>query len=254
MKSTYVESTTIIGMALLAVSSTVYAQTPQEIITRNQAVMKGAKTYQAVMSMTQNMGAQGSMMLNVEAKIAGKKSMMKISPTGQATGLMAMGAAMANVEVYNDGTKMITYMKSLNTYSEQPSKAGSSTPFDFTKSLTANSGSKWKLNGVVKVNGKDAFSLSLSMPAGKTGSTQTTNVFIAKSNYHLLKMTTVSKINAGPQGPMSMASELLVKSEKLNDPLSDSVFKFVPPSGAKLQSMKGMMGGMAGAVRAPKKK
>ena len=76
-----------------------------------------------------------------------------------------------------------------------------------------------------------------------------------------MKMNGLGGPNAPPNTPQSMDMKMVVKSETVNAPISDSVFHFVPPPGAKLlkggpMGAMGMpgMGGMFGGGGAPRRK
>ena len=229
-----------------AATSTAFAQTAEQIVQKNVSLMKSAKSYQAQMTMTQNMGPQGSMTILLDAKQAGKRTFMKMTPSGRATGMMAMGASFANIEVYNDGITTFTYMKGLNSYTKSTSSPESSTPFDFSKASLKQPGAKWKLAAPEKVNGKEAFVLILSPQQGKvpTAANSSTKIYIDKMNFHLLQIKTDLKRAGGPQGSITISTLLVVTSEKFNEVVPDSIFKFNPPAGAKLTDMKGMIGGL----------
>src|SRR5437868_4143103 len=90
------------------------------IVKRASANFAGAKTYQGTWEMTTSMGQMGSMTLNMEIKSvsASGKLFTKMTPSGQATGMMAMGAQMANMTMVDDGKNAYMYMQAMNQYSK----------------------------------------------------------------------------------------------------------------------------------------
>ena len=235
------------GLAIAGcITQVANAQTAETIIKKNTDALKAAKTYQAVILMTQNLGAQGSMTIRMEAKTAGHKSSIIISPSGKASGAMAARAATANMTVVNDGVNTYTYAKANNSYSKSPSPVTSTMPFDFSKTLDPKSGVKWMLAPAEKVNGRDSFVLKSEGKPNQVMKSNTTKLYIDKSNYHLIQMKSQSVMVGGPQGPVTMSNDLVVQSEAIDQPIAPSAFIFSPPAGAKL-----MTGGV-GAGMPPK--
>src|SRR5579859_5338953 len=100
----------IVGPAVLALVlagiSGATAQGAKAIMEKANAVVSGAKTYQANQKMQMSLGTLGSTTLNVDMKIVpGKKANINTSadPNAKGTGNLAMASALFSRRVVDDG-------------------------------------------------------------------------------------------------------------------------------------------------------
>jgi outer membrane lipoprotein-sorting protein len=269
--STIVRFAQSLAMATLLSSTAVAslaAPTAQEIMQKSAATMKSSKTYQAVMGMTTSMGQMGSMSLNIDIKKSGEKMSVTTSPSGQATGQMAMGAAFATMHMVSDGKTTWTYMPAMKQYFKQAATPSQGNQFDPTQMYKDPKGMNMnmKLVGTENVGGKPAYVIEMSPKTAGKGPKQTMHFYVDQATYHFKQMKMSMNMGAlagkaagpgaGAPPPMTMNMTMVVKSEKIDQPIPDSEFKFTPPPGATEAKggMGGMMGGMAGGARRPAKK
>jgi outer membrane lipoprotein-sorting protein len=236
--------------ALAAIALTAFAvpanagPTAVEILKKTQALMEGAKTYQAVMLVNSDAGKAGRMTMRLDLKTSGKKSSFSTTSVGQPTGQFAMAGAMGGSQIVDDGQNMWIYSPAMKTYAKRPSTGGKNrnmaSPFNDIAGMTKES--NLVLAGTESIAGKPAYVIKVN-PKNPARSNQTITFYIDQASYHMKQM----KVNSSAP---SMASktpqpiEVLVKvqSEKFNEPIPDSAFRFSPPAGAK-EMQGGMFGG-----------
>jgi outer membrane lipoprotein-sorting protein len=236
------------------------------IVKKATAAMKTAKSYQATWDIKSSAGQMGTMSLSMEMKMvpASGKMYMKVAPTGQATGMMAMGAAFANTTMVDDGKTTYMYNQAQGGYYKNPHQANAGgsmkTPFDVASQKNAT----FKLLGTEKVKGSLCYVIDVKapVPAMPNGMTMQISMYVDKASNKMKQikqvMTLPSSMTGGMPGgqpgagagksttpSMQVTTLMVVKREKLNETLPDSAFKFTPPAGAKQLEGKPMgMGGL----------
>lgn len=200
-----------------------------DILKKSEAAMKTAKTYAANMEMAMDMGQMGSGKINMDVKvITGQKMMVKMSPIGTPTGAMAMTAATMNVTVVDDGKYMWTYLPGMKQYNKAPSQAKTANAASI--SMKNTKGLNFKYVKEENFEGKPCHVLQGTSNSQR--GTQTTTMYIDKSNYRF-KGLTMNQKATGPGGQsMEMKMTMVVKSEQVNVNLPASLFTFTPPAGA----------------------
>jgi outer membrane lipoprotein-sorting protein len=234
----------ITGVLAILVSQA-FAQDAQQVMKRAEAAMKSVKTYQATMVMSMEMGQMGSMSMNMDIKmIPNKKMTMKMSPAGQPTGMMAMGAASMNMHMVDDGKTMWTYMPMMKGYARGPSRVKTN-PVNFAEMGNVGKDVTFKMIGTENVGGKSAYAIQ-AIPKKPIQNAQDTRIvfYIDRATNRFLQMKMNSRMAMGDpkQPPQEMKMSMVVKNEKINAPIPASVFKFTPPPGSK-EMKGGMMGG-----------
>lgn len=254
--SSAVRNGILIPALVLGAAHAAPAQSAADVMKKANSLYTGAKTYQATMVMDMTMGALGSMSTVTEVKSVGKTRVStKTTSQGKPTGQMAMGAANLNIQMIDDGTTMYTYMAGQNKYMKRPHVAGAAgmssvMPFmgDPTK-LKAT----YKMLPATTLNGTPVYAIEVTPAAGSGmpgGNGSTTVIYIDKNTYHFKELKVKSSQPAGQGKTMNMDMTMLIKNEKFNQPIPDSVFKFTPPAGAtEMQGFGGMMGGAPGGKR-----
>lgn len=222
------------GILTFSALPSVIAQDAQTILTKVSSVYTGMKTYQADMAMIVA-SPQGKMNISTTIKKSGEKMAMKINGSGGGAPAGAM-----NINMVSDGKNVFIYMGMMNQYMKRPldaatkaqmNKQGAS-PEDIIK--MAKKGTLKKLADST-VNGKPAFVLETKQGSG------TSKIYVAKSNYHLLR---VDGVSAGAAGMGAGNVTMTISNEKINPVLPASTFVFTPPKGAKMMQNP-MMGGGA---------
>lgn len=242
----------LLGALSLLTTRTLAAPSGEEIIKRASAAMQSARSYQAVWQMSMNMGQMGSVSLAMDIKmIPGKKMYMKMTPVGQPTGQMAMGAAMMNMQMVDDGTNMWAYMPAMKQYNKGPSQVKAS-QMNLTRMAGVAPGATYKLVGTENVGGRPAHKIQVTLKnvqiAG--GGKQSMHIFIDQATNRFRQMTMSMALPAGPNQPaQQMNMNMLVTNEKVNAPIPASYFKFTPPPGAReVQGGPGMGMPMGGGM------
>jgi outer membrane lipoprotein-sorting protein len=207
-----------------------------QILEKSNAVYKNAKSYQAVYQCDMSFGKAGSMSLNIDLKtIPQKKIAMQIKPNGPGTGDLGKRAVGLNMVIADDGQASAAYVGARNSYMRGPHTT------DF-RPLTSNyaiiigdlkpkQGVTYKLLPTATVAGRPTYVIE-SGRAGVTEGMKTVQIFIDQATY-LVRQVKMSGTSKGQ--PISLNT--LVKSDQLNMPIPDSVFKFTPPPGAKEQKI-----------------
>ncbi len=217
------------------------------ILKKAQESMLSLNTYQATMLMTMDMGQMGSMAMNSDLKMKPKqnKFAMKMSPTGAPTGQMAMAAQMMNMTIVADGKNMYMYMPAMKGYRKGPIDKRMMNPGSMAFQQAGKG--KPKYIRTENVSGKPAHVLQV-IPDPRTigGAKGDMLLFLDAATSRFRQMTMKMSAPGGSAGQpgMTQTMKLLVKNEVVNAPIPDSVFRFVPPPGAK--EMKGGPGGMGG--------
>jgi len=228
-----------------------------EILKKTQAIVSSSKSYQATLLLTNNAGSAGSLSLRMDVKSAGKKGSFVQSLIGQPTGQFAMlGAAVGGSTIIDDGTSLWTYTAANRTYFKRKSVGGKATrsPFSDIESMTKNA--TVALGGTETVSGKPCYVINVTSKNPNAKGAQNVKVYIEKSNFHMRQIKINQTVPVSPGGPpQPVAMTIQVQNEKFNEAIPDSVFKFVPPAGAKEMDATGFgnMGLGAGGGKAPKK-
>jgi outer membrane lipoprotein-sorting protein len=240
-----------VGMALfitLCLPRTALAQDVATIIKKTNAVYANAKTYQVTYRLDSSMGAIGTVSQIIDVKmIPYHKTWITTRAIDKGTSQATMPMP-ANTQSVDDGNTMVTYIQSTHKYIKRPHTAGTS--FNGLKLLarqltvpmpnTAND----KLLPPTIVNGKAAYIIEIDNIVGQR--LETVHIFIDKATYHVLQVRyDIHPSNAsGTTAPTgAMTTLMTVKTEKFNQPIPSSLFKFNPPPGATdMQRPSTMMG------------
>lgn len=231
----------------------------QDIAMKCKAVMTAVRTYQGTWQMSMIMGQMGSMSITMEMKAvpSSSKLYMTVKPLGTPSGMLAAPGASMNAQMIDDGKNLYKYDRNKNQYSKEPHRPNNSiNPAEIWFRQAANSG--FKIETIVKLNGRPTYVLLVVPKQGTGPAIPNTRIYVDQANYQFKQMTMSNTIPGGQGGqPQKMDVKLLVKSDRFNEPIPDSVFKFTPPPGAvEVQSgqlpmpMGGpMMGGPPGRAR-----
>lgn len=236
------------GIATLSIPSYA-APTPQEILAKSAAAMKNLKTYQATIQMNMANGPMGAMSINMDIKKSGASKMwmkmvMNMAGAKQAPQMLS---AFNNIQVVDDGKNAWTYMPGMKQYSKGPS--GSAKNMFNLDQLLSQSGkeSTMKLVGTENLAGKPAYVLQ-AVPK-KAGQNDKVLLYFDQATYRFRQMKASGSTPAMQGRPaMQQNMTIQVKNEIVNEPISDSLFKFTPPPGStEAKGGMGMgMGGMMG--------
>lgn len=232
------------------------------IMKKAAEAMSKAKTYQSEWRMVVSMGTMGSMTLNMTMKMTNDgKAFVKTEPSGQGTGMMAAGAAMASSTTVSDGKTMYMYMKAMNSYMKMPVPKDSNPAISGQFGALNQKDAAYKLVGSEYVRGRKCYVIDVKpkMPTTGPGAGMkpTVTAYVDEQTGRLRQMKTRMTMPGGPPGPsngqgnqqkptpMVMTSTMVLLSEKINAPIPASTFKFTPPAGAR-EMQGGMMGGPGG--------
>lgn len=167
---------------------------------------------------------------------------MRIESSGQ----------LGNMMIVSDGEHTWMYLGQLNQYTKT---AAASSPEALVKSLVPGMGDmidKLKAKDPylsAKITGEEAVEVDgqkidcyvveanldkIAMPGSMNMKDGVQKLWIDKASRLTLKQTLTAAIDGGPlSAPMQMNQAVTVVSEKLNEPVPDSLFTFTPPEGAK---------------------
>lgn len=245
-----------LGLATLATAA-MAGPDAAAIMRQAQASMKTANTYQALWKINVSMGEMGSMTMDMDMKTTnGGKVFMSMTPSGKATGMMAMGAAMAKTTVVGDGKTTYVYMAGMNQYMKQAQKGGADMATNRVMNGAFQKGASYTYVGSKPVTGKPCHVIKVDFPAGApglpAGMKPNITVYIDQSTgrprqvVNSMKMPMPSGQPGAPQGKQAsstlVTTSVLVK-ETLNAPIANSVFSFTPPKGATEAKMPAVGGG-----------
>ncbi len=242
---------TVLACGLALITSTALADfaapTAQQIVAQSKAVMKSAKTYQATLQMNTT-GGPVSMNVSAQIKTTGTKmwahvGMNMAGPQGQQNPMAAM---LQNIQVVDDGKNTWTYMPAMKQYSKGPS--GGAKQFNFSGQFLnkVETDATLKLLPNENVAGKSAYVVEATPK--KAAQNEKLKLYFDQGTYHLVQMKMNQSRSANGQMPAQQQSMVMVvKDEKVNQPIPDSLFKFTPPPGAKQMQGGGMRMGMPGA-------
>jgi outer membrane lipoprotein-sorting protein len=233
-------------------ASTVFAApTAVEILKKTQSIMEKAKTYQAVMLVNTDAGKMGKMTLRLDIKKSGKKSALSTSPVGQASGQFAMLGAGASSQIVDDGVNMWIYTPMLKSYMKRPSMGGKgvASPFQDIAGMTKQA--DIKLTGTESVSGRPSYVIQVNPKKAPKGGSQKVTFYIDQATYHMTQMKMNSTTPSMSGSSQQVLVTMQVQSEKFDQPVADSAFRFTPPAGVKEMQggFPGMMGGGAGRPR-----
>ncbi len=243
------------------------AQDGAAIMRKAVDAMSKAKTYQAQWKMVVSMGNMGSMTMNMDMKTTSDgKARVTTEPSGQGTGMMAAGAAMASSVAVSDGKTLYMYMKAMNTYMKMPVSKDRNPAFTGQLGALNDKNATFKLVGTEFVRGRKCWVIAVNPKtpsnAAPPGAKAKVQAYIDQQTGRLrqMKSTMTMPGMGGPNGgagtpngqgkpePMVMTTTMVLVSEKLNAPIPAATFKFTPPKGAR-EMQPGMMGGMGGPGR-----
>ena len=250
----------VAALTFVAVQA-IAAPDPNVILKKAQDAVLSLNSYQATYIMSMDAGQNGSMAVSTTYKLKPKhnKMTMRMAPAGTPTGQMAMMAGMLNMMIIADGKNMYMFSPAA------PAQGYRKGPIDKRMLNPASMAFQQAKVGTPKylrtqnVNGKPAHVIEI-VPNAKVmqGASGSMLLFFDTASNRFQKMTMNMSQGATPRpgAPQSMRMNILVKNEVVNAPIADSVFRFVPPPGAKEIKAgaggMGPMGGMMGGGRPPK--
>lgn len=247
--------------ALVALSAGAAFGAPdaRAIMTRATNTIKSASTYQGEWLVTTSMGTMGSMTVKMNMKTTRSgQARVEMTPTGKATGMMAAAANMAASTTVSDGKTMLMYMKGMNSYMKMPVPKGHNPGFAGMLGDLTKSGVRASYVGEEMVRGRRCQVIKITPPNngknGSQGAKMDMRAYVDKATGSVRQVKTVTVMPGGmPGGPqpskdakpqsVTITNTMTLVSEKLNAPISPSVFKFKPPAGAKEMSPGMMPGG-----------
>ncbi len=196
------------------------------VLKKAAQTVQAARTYQAVYDM--QIGAAGApgMKMTIEVKaLPGRKGWSRTSPM--------------NITAYDDGKSMVLYSAMANRFQRMPSSQGKAAlqVIDLSKNDKA---SNMRILRTETVAGRTCTVVEITPKKAPTGpGIGRLLAYVDKSTSRLCQLKG-SGSQMGMQGkPVTFSMTMRVVSEKLNAPIADSVFTFVPPKGAQ----EGMMTG-----------
>jgi outer membrane lipoprotein-sorting protein len=225
------------------------APTAQEILAKSRAAMKSMKTYQATVVTTMS-GGPMSITLSARTKQAGNKTwaqlgMVQGSAQAQQNPLASM---LQNMIIIDDGTNTWTYMPAMKQYRKGP--AGGAKQFNLGEQFLGkvDTNANLTFGGAENVGGKPTWVVEAKPKKLQPGQTEVVRMNFDQSTYHLLQAKVNQSRPASAQSPARQQSVMvIVKDEKINQPIPESTFKFTPPAGAK-EAQGGMGMGMPGGA------
>lgn len=218
------------GVALLIAAHTAYAQDATKILQEVTKRFNAAKTVKGTIVMSAV--AQGKPQSATISMIAKRPNLMSANMSSPASPMGAM-------RIVCDGKSMYVYMQKMNQYATQPA------PSDFSKLMAMSGMDLSKLGDTSKAtyklirkttrNGKPVFEIQATPknPTQQQKGSKTT-LFIGQNDY-----IPVAVVASGPQNN----GTITFKNFTYNAPVSASLFKWVPPKGAKLMQTGGGPGG-----------
>lgn len=247
------------------------APDPAAIMRKAAEAVKKAKTYQATWHIVTSMGDMGSLTMEMVMKTtADGKAHVTTKPIGTPTGMMAMGAAMAETTMVSDGKTLWVYLKGMNAYQKAPMPKDANPALGNVLSGVDRPGSKYRYLGTQVIRGKQCHVIGVDAPRpaqAPQDMKMETRAFVEVATGRLRQVKSVITMAGmtppGPNGqgssqgnkpakPMTITTTVVLISETLNAPLSPALFKFTPPPGAR-EMRGGMIPGMGpmGAPGAP---
>jgi len=144
--------------------------------------------------------------------------------------------------IVSNGKTIYQYSSFANEYTQRPAPANLLDEI----LLNAGAGNHFKQVGNQKIGG-----VSVTVLKGTSSSPQgpvQTTFYIDQKNSLPYRIVVVLTNHAAPGGGMfRMISEQTFSSQKLNGPMPDSAFRFVPPASAAQVTSLGPLGGSAGS-------
>jgi len=224
------------------------APTAADVIQKSKTTYNAMKTYQGKWQMDMKMGQMGSMSMLMDVKmLPGKAARIATSPVGQATGMMAMGAAMSQMQMVDDGKTAWTYMPAMKMYTKAPSQVKTQSIMDSMvggRKLEAD----YKLLPAKTIAGRPCFAIKV-IPKAANGANANVVIYIDQATYRLKRMVTTASrtMGTGPNAQkMDSNMTMVINSETVNGAISPNLFKFSPPAGTKEMDPRMMGGGMGG--------
>jgi outer membrane lipoprotein-sorting protein len=245
-------TTTVLAMIPAALASA--TPTAQEIVAKTRAAMRNVKTYQATVQTTMS-GGPMSMTMNAHVKTANGKAWAQIGVVPAGGQQNAFASMFQNMIVVDDGKNTWTYIPAMKQYRKGPSGGAKQLNMsgEFLKKVGADS--NLALTGSETVAGRPTYIIEARPKKPRPGQPQMVRVNIDKASYRVVQVRVVQSRPASGQRPASQNSvQVLVKDEKVNQPIPASLFHFTPPPGAtEMQAGMGMRPGVGGGRPAPRK-
>lgn len=242
-------------LAMVPAASANAAPTAREIVAKSRAAMKNVKTYQATIQTTRS-GGPMSMTMNAHVKTAGGKTWARIGVVPTGGGQQSPFASMfQNMVVVDDGKNTWTYLPAMKRYTKGPS--GGAKQLNMSGEFLSRIGAESNLTlaGSENVAGRPTYILAAKPKKPRSGQPQMVRINIDKANYHVVQVRAVLSRPANSQRPAGQNSvQIVIKDEKVNQPIPATLFHFTPPAGAtEMQGGMGMRPGAGGGRPAPHK-
>jgi len=237
-------------IATLPTAAAMAAPTAQEIVTKARGAMKGVKTYQATVHTTMS-GGPMAMTIIAQVKTAGGKTWAKVGTSQTGGGKPNPFAAMLqNMVTVDDGKNTWTYIPSMKQYRKGP--AGQANQFNFSEQFLSKIDQQSTLTygGIEAVGGHPTYVVEAKPKQARPGQNETVRFNFDQATYHLVQAKANQSSAASANAPArSQSVVILVKDQKTNQPIPDSVFKFTPPPGSTEMQGGGMGFGGPGPGR-----
>jgi outer membrane lipoprotein-sorting protein len=254
MRSNLLHVSVAASIVLVAVPASA-APTAQEILAKSRAAMKSVKTYQATIQTTTS-GGPMSMTMNAHIKTANGKAWAQMGVVPSGGGQQNPFASMLqNMIIVDDGKNTWTYIPAMKQYRKGPS--GGAKQLNMTNEMLAKLDTDANLSvaGSENVGGRPAYIVDAKPKAPRPGQPQSVRMYFDQATYHVVQLRAVQNRPASPQAPAAQQSvQVVIKDEKVNQPIPDTLFHFAPPAGStEMQMGMGMRPSMGTGRQAPHK-
>ncbi|MCX6359064.1 MAG: hypothetical protein NT029_04610 [Armatimonadetes bacterium] len=226
-----------LGVAALSPRPAVADPAAAALLKKAAEIIQTAKTYQAVYEM--QIGAAGTpgMKMTVEVKaLPGRKGWSRTSPI--------------NMTAYDDGKSLVLYSAMANRFQRGPSVHGKMA-IQMVDLAKADKAANMRILRTETLSGRACTVVEITPGKPQSGPGAGRLLAYVDKSTSRLCLIKGSGTQKGPQGKaVAFNMTMTVTSEKLNAPIADSVFTFVPPKGAQEGMMTGPgPGPSAGAPR-----
>lgn len=227
----------LIAALMLSSVSTVFAETPEEFLDRNEAKVKALKTYEAVSELSMSTPQYQVVTTSTSENKRTPQGVKSVTTAQTAMSMPNQPRTVSDMKMVSDGTNVFTESKSAGKTTVTKTKA----PADDTGYGTVrdymHKGGASTVKPAEEVNGESCGVLQIVFTAGDQTSTYT--YWVSEKTGMLMKMEGKSK----QYGDMT----LTVKSLKTDIDLPDSKFVYEPPAGVAVQDYTGYAPAAPGA-------
>ncbi len=205
----------------------------QRMIAKLHSLKTYRATIQGVLTIEQGGGVPPRTFSTVDTVLYKKPNKLSLKAEGMMGGL----------QVVSNGSTVYQYVPLTNQYTEKPAPANLLDAI----LLNASAGNRFKQVGGSNVNGIPVTILkgTSSTPQGPV---QTTIYIDQKDDLPYRIVVRMANLTVPQGGSFHMTSEQTFSSQKVNTPLPDSAFHFVPPASATKVSSLGALGNTGGGL------